>query len=256
MFKKIKPKRISDEIVEHIRDLILEGKLKPGDQLPPERELASRMGVSRPVVREAIIRLMDMGYLENLQGRGTFVRSITDHYMEDKAIHDLINKGITALPEIVEVRKIFETWAAATAALRATPKELAQMEEYLKEMEEAKDRGQLGHVADANFHLSISYATHNTLLIHLMNSIYEMIEKVTYEIGAKMYNDPKSYQDLYDQHLAIFTAIKNGDPDGAYIKMLDHMHYVETEIRKLVGKDTHLETPAYPLYKKGKPGIP
>ena len=251
MFKKIRPKRISDEIVEHIRDLVLEGKLKPGDQLPPERELASRMGVSRPVVREAIIRLMDMGYLENLQGKGTFVKSITGHYMKDRPIHDLLNRGVTVLPEIVEVRKIFETWAAATAALRATQDELAQMEEYLREMEEAKNRGELGHVADANFHLAISYATHNTLLIHLMNSIYEMIEKVTYEIGAKMYNDPRSYQDLLDQHVAIFQAIKEGDPDGAYIKMLNHMHYIETEIRKELGPSSDLKAPAYPLYKKG-----
>lgn len=251
MFKKIRPKRISDEIVEHIRDLILEGKLKPGDQLPPERELAGKMGVSRPVVREAIIRLIEMGYLENLQGRGTFVKSITDHYMRDRPIHDLLNRGAMVLPEIVEVRKIFETWAAATAALRATQEELDQMEEYLKEMEEAKNRGELGHVADANFHLSISYATHNTLLIHLMNNIYEMIEQVTYEIGAKMYNDPQSYQDLFDQHLAIFQAIKNRDPDGAYIKMLNHMHYIETEIRKHLGSLPHLQAPAYPLYKKG-----
>ncbi len=251
MFKKIRPKRISDEIVEQIRELILGGSLKPGDRLPPERELAMEMGVSRPVVREAIIRLIEMGYLENLQGKGTFVRSITEHYLEDRPIHDLINRA-TALPEIVEVRKIYETWSAATAALRATPKELAQMEEYLGEFEEAKNKGELGHVADANFHLSISYATHNTLLVHLINSIYEMVEKVTYEIGAKMYNDPHSYQDLFDQHLAIFMAIKAKDPDKAYIKMLSHMHYIEEEIRKSIGNASGLEMPAYPLYRKGQ----
>ncbi len=250
MFKKIRPKRISDEIVEHIRELILDGKLKPGDQLPPERELALKMGVSRPVVREAIIRLIDMGYLENLQGRGTFVRSITDDYIKNPPIHDLLNKGAMALPEIVEVRKIFETWAAATAALRATHRELEQMEEYLREMEDAKNRGELGHVADANFHLAISYATHNTLLIHLMNSIYEMIEQVTYEIGVKMYNDPQSYQDLFDQHVAIFEAIKDKDPDGAYIKMLNHMHYIETEIRRQLKGTTRFQASVYPLYRK------
>ena len=251
MFKKIHPRRISDEIVKQIQELILGGRLKPGDRIPPERELAMEMGVSRPVVREAIIRLVESGYLENQQGRGTFVRSITESYAEDRPIHDLLNRGAMALCEIVEVRKIFETWAAAAAALRATPEETAQMQEYLNEMEVAKDCGELGHVADANFHLSISYATHNTLLIHFMNSIYGMVEKVTYEIGAKMYRDPHSYQDLFDQHVEIFEAIRSKDPDEAYIKMLSHMYYIEKEIGKIIGGDYPLETPAYPLYKKG-----
>jgi len=113
-----------------------------------------------------------------------------------------------------------------------------------------KNRGELGHVADANFHLAISYATHNTLLIHLMNSIYQMIEKVTYEIGAKMYTDPHSYQDLFDQHVEIFEAIESRDPDAAYIKMLNHMYYIEKEIRKLVGNQAGFEKPAYPLHKR------
>ena len=110
-------------------------------------------------------------------------------------------------------------------------------EEYLREMEEAKNRGELGHVADANFHLAISYATHNTLLIHFMNSIYGMVEKVTYEIGAKMYQNPHSYQDLFDQHVEIFEAIRAKDPDAAYIKMLNHMYYIEREIRNVVIED-------------------
>jgi DNA-binding GntR family transcriptional regulator len=66
-----------------------------------------------------------------------------------------------------------------------------------------------------------------------------------------LYNDPQSYQDLYDQHLAIFKAIKERDPDGAYIKMLNHMHYIETEIKRQIGDHPKLRHLAYPLYKKG-----
>ena len=236
LFRRIRPKKISDEIVEHVKELILSGQLKPGDRLPSERELAETMGVSRPVLREAISRLVAMGYLENIQGKGTFVLSLAGDYMEEGGLQDFVKKGVYVLPRVVEVRKILETWSAATAAERATHEEIAQMEEYLREMEEAKKRGEIGYVADANFHSAISYATHNPLLIHIMNSIYEMIERVTYEIRSRMYTDPTSHEDLFNQHMAIFEAIKGKDPDRAYKCMLEHMEYVEREVQKIVGE--------------------
>ncbi len=250
MFKKIKPKKISDEIVEQIKDLILQGKLKPGDKLPPERELASTMGVSRPVIREAISKLVAMGYLENRWSKGTFVLPITEGGFEEKPILDFLKKGIEALPEIVEVRKILETWAAATAALRATEEEIQQMREYLEEMEEAKNRGEIGYIADANFHSAISYATHNTLLIHIMNNIYQMIEKVSFEVRSRMYKDPQSHEDLYRQHKAIFDAIVERNSEKAYKAMMEHMKYIEKEVAKILKeekKDYDYERPIYPF---------
>ncbi len=245
LFKKIRPKRVSDEVFKQIMDLILTGKLKPGDRLPPERELAERLGVSRPVVREAISRLVAKGYLDNIQGSGTYVRSITEPYIEETAIQDFLKKGKEALPQVVEVRRILETWSAATAAVRATEKELKQMEEYLREFEEATKQGKLASSADAHFHLCIAYATHNTLLIHLMDSIFNMIERVTYEIGLRTYRDPDSYTHLYIQHLEIFKAIKERDSELAYLNMLRHMMYVEKEIRKML--EVEREAPVYPF---------
>ncbi len=91
MFQKIKPKRISDEIFEQIRKLIVEGKLRPGDKLPPERELATQMGVSRPTLREAINKLEARGLLEQKQGGGTFVKSLGDETL-DFAFEEYANK--------------------------------------------------------------------------------------------------------------------------------------------------------------------
>ncbi len=238
MFKRIRPKRISDEICEQIAHLILSGKLKPGDKLPPERELAQKLGVSRPVLREAISRLIAKGYLEIIQGSGTYVRSsIADGILEESAFQDFLRKGVGILPEVVEVRKILETWAAAAAAKRATSEELDQMREYLSEFEEAAKKGRLAHVADANFHLAIAYASHNVLLMHLMDSIYNLIEKVTYEVGLKIYRDPDAYMKLFNQHRAIYDAVASKDPELAYVRMMEHMIYVERCIREAVGRD-------------------
>ncbi|MCB4204241.1 FadR family transcriptional regulator [Deferribacterales bacterium Es71-Z0220] len=234
VFKKIKPKKISDEIYEQIKELILTGKLKPGEKLPPERELATTLGVSRPSIREALQKLEAQGFLEQIQGDGTYVKVATseafDSFLEEFARKD------NAIFDLMEVRRILETWAAYTAAERADEKEIAQMQEYLNEMKDAKDYGQIGYIADANFHSTISYATHNVLLIHIMNNIYEWIEKVSYEVRSRMYTDEKSHEELFNQHSAIFNAIKDGKPLAAYNAMNLHMDYIVKELNKVFKK--------------------
>jgi GntR family transcriptional repressor for pyruvate dehydrogenase complex len=234
VFQKIKPKKISDEIYEQIKELILTGKLKPGEKLPPERELAASIGVSRPSLREALQKLEAKGFLEQIQGDGTYVKSATsdsfDGFLEEFAKKD------NAIFDLMEVRRILETWAAYTAAERATDKEIAQMQEYLNEMKDAKDYGQIGYIPDANFHSTISYATHNVLLIHIMNNIYEWIEKVSFEVRSRMYTDEKSHEELFNQHSAIFNAIREGKPLAAYNAMNLHMDYIVKELNKVFKK--------------------
>ena len=232
MFQKIKPKRISDEIFEQIRKLIVEGKLRPGDKLPPERELAAQMGVSRPTLREAINKLEARGLLEQRQGGGTFVKSLGNETF-DFAFEEYANKK-DAIVDLMEVRKILETWAAYTAAERITDEELRQLEQYLKEMEEALKKGKIGYDSDADFHSTISYATKNIFLIHIMNTIYQWIEKISYEVRSRLYNDYYKHDLLFKQHKAIYIAIKNQDGLEAYSAMLSHMNYVMDSVKKIV----------------------
>jgi len=232
MFQKIKPKRISDEIFEQVRKLIVEGKLKPGDKLPPERELASQMGVSRPTLREAIHKLEARGLLEQRQGGGTFVKSLGNETL-DFAFEEYANKK-DAIVDLMEVRKILETWAAYTAAERITDEELKHLEQYLKEMEEALKKGKIGYDSDADFHSTISYATKNIFLIHIMNTIYQWIEKISYEVRSRLYNDYYKHDLLFKQHKAIYIAIKNKDGLEAYSAMLSHMNYVMDSVKKIV----------------------
>lgn len=231
VFQKIKAKKISDEICEQIKNLILSGKIKPDEKLPPERDLSSSLGVSRPSLREAFQKLEAQGFLEQIQGDGTYVRSITKDSLNNM-IQEFSKKD-DAIFDLMEVRRILETWAAYVAAERATPEEIKQMSEYLAEMKEAKDYGQIGYIPDANFHSTISYSTHNVLLVHIMNNIYEWIEKVSYEVRSRMYKDPESHKDLFEQHTAIFEAIKDRHPVRAYNAMNAHMDYIVKELKKI-----------------------
>jgi len=231
MFQKIKPKRISDEIYFQIRDLILNGELKPGQKLPPERELAESMGVSRPSLREALNKLVAQGYLEQVQGGGTYVKSITAASI-DNAIEEFVKRD-DAIFDLMEVRKILETWAAYKAAERATDKEISNMFEFLEEMRVAKEQGYIGHISDANFHFAISHATHNVLLIHVMNNIYQWIERVSYEIRSRMYKEPDSHELLFKHHTDVYEAIKSRNPELAYSKMLVHMEYIHEELHNI-----------------------
>ncbi len=113
-----------------------------------------------------------------------------------------------AIVDLMEVRKILETWAAYAAAERITNEELRQLEQYLKEMEEALKEGQIGYDSDADFHSTISYATKNIFLIHIMNTIYQWIEKISYEVRSRLYNNYYKHDLLYKQHKAIYIAIK------------------------------------------------
>lgn len=235
MFQKIKPKKISDEVYNQIKSIILSGKLKPGEKLPPERELASELGVSRTSLREAIQRLDAQGFIYQVHGGGTFVKTITNGIL-DSAIEEFVKRD-EAIFDLMEIRKILETWGAYAAAERATDDEIKSMEKFLNEMLLAKERGEIGHLSDANFHLAISHATHNVMLIHLMKNLFYWIEKVSYEVRSRMYTNPESHADLYKQHTEVFNAIVERNPEKAYSKMLTHMEYIVGELNRIFKKN-------------------
>ncbi|WP_022851670.1 FadR/GntR family transcriptional regulator [Limisalsivibrio acetivorans] len=232
-FQKIKPKRVSDEIYRQLKEMILTGELNPDEKLPSERELAVQMGVSRPSLREALQKLEAQGFLEQIQGDGTYVKSVTAPLIAP-AFTELIKRD-DAIFDLMEIRKHLETWSARAAAERATEEEIAQMHEYLEEMRMAKEHGEVGHISDANFHSVISYATHNVFLVHVMNNIYEWIEKVSYEVRSRLYTSPEDHNELFRQHSCIFESISRKDPDAAYDCMVEHMNYIFTKLEKIFG---------------------
>ena len=126
-FKPIKQEKISTKIVEQIKSLITKGDLKPGDALPPERELIALLNVSRPSLREALNTLATMGFLEITQRHRTIVKSLTSARITEP-IHQLLKEDLRTVFELIEVRKAIETFSAYNAAKRATPNDIANLE--------------------------------------------------------------------------------------------------------------------------------
>ena len=231
MFNSIKHTKISEDIANQIKRLIIDGELKPGDQLPPERELIKQLGVSRPSLREALNALAAMGFLEVRQAKRTFVRSITSKLLEDP-LALLIKADTQKIFDLIEVRKAIETWGAYHAAQKASSEDIEQLGTIISEMKRAFEEGRSWEKQDADFHMAIAKATHNTIQMHIMSAIYDLLR----ESVAKIFTDPKKVKKLYQQHYQIFSAIKNHSPDKARERTLEHLNYVESEVKKATGQ--------------------
>jgi GntR family transcriptional repressor for pyruvate dehydrogenase complex len=232
-FRPIQAKKIYEEIVEQIRQLIENGSLKPGDKLLSERELAEKLQVSRASVREALRALEMMGFVEIKTGEGTFVKeSSTEGIIQPLAMFISIEKG--AFFEISEIRKIFETAAAHLAAERATPGDLAKIEENLERMKAAlaEDDSEKGEDSDAAFHFSIAEATQNSWLLRLLNTISDSFHKTVSAARRQLYMTPGHPRILIEQHTKIYKAIRDRNPDLAEKAMLEHLNFAEASMAK------------------------
>ena len=236
MFKTVKHTKISDEVVNQIKTLITEGRLKPGDRLPPERELIKQFGVSRPSLREALNSLVATGFLEVVQGNRTVVKSLVSGKIFEP-LDNLLKEDINTVFELIEVRKAIETWNAYFAAQRATSEDIAHLEEIIKTMKKSLGKGgPFPEKQDADFHLAITLATHNKIQAHIMYTLHDILKEW---IGK--YYDKLSETDLFDQHMGIVEAIKQKNSDLARAKIFQHLEYVESRVREGMESEKRLD---------------
>lgn len=229
--KPIKTKKIYEQIVEQIGLLVAEGQLKPGDRLPSERELVERFQVSRASIREAISALEMMGLIEVRSGEGTYIRQVNiDSVVAPLAWMLFIEKDTDL--ELYEVRKILEVQAAGLAAERAEDDEIRDMYEALEVMRVDLEKGRLGVEADHDFHFAIARATHNKILIRLMNTISDTMQKTLKTSLSILYENKGTPERLYQEHCSTYEAIKNHNVVEAQQLMLDHLVGVETILAK------------------------
>ncbi len=230
MFKAIKHTKVSEEIVNQIKNQISEGTLKPGDRLSPERELVKEFGVSRPSLREALNTLVAMGFLE-IKGKRTFIKSVASESVQNP-LSLLIKTDTQKIFDLIEVRKAMEAWGAFLAAQRATEEDIKQLGHIIEEMRKAFEEGRSWEKQDADFHLGIAQATHNTIQVHIMSTIYDLLR----ESVEKVFRDRSKVKKLLDHHYRIFSAIKNHSPDKARERTLEHLNYVDSEVKASAGK--------------------
>lgn len=229
--KPIKTKKIYEQIVDQIGKLVAEGQLKPGDRLPSERELVERFQVSRASIREAISALEMMGLIEVRSGEGTYIRQVNiDSVVAPLAWMLFIEKDTDL--ELYEARKILEVQAAGLAAERADDDELSEMFEALEIMRMDLQIQRLGEDADHHFHYAIARATHNKILIRLMNTISDTLRKTLISSRSRLYEDANTPERLYQEHYSLYQAIKNHNVVEAKQLMLAHLVGVETQLVK------------------------
>lgn len=231
MLKPIKPKRMSDQVFDQLKDLIFRGHLKPGEQLMSERELAQSLGVSRPTVREAINKLAAMHLIERRQGQGTFVNA-PESDADRNPLAAVINGYDVSLMDLLEVRLGLECNAVSLAALRATEEDVREIERSVQDMAKAFEAGNLGSDADITFHMAIAYATKNTVQIHIMKSLYDLLFYGIKENLQHLYKESMNTGKILQQHGDILNAIRQRDPDEAHSAMKRHITFVMDSFRE------------------------
>jgi GntR family transcriptional repressor for pyruvate dehydrogenase complex len=230
LFSPIKMERVADKIAAQLKKAIADGKLRVGDRLPPERDLAEQMGVSRPSVREAIQQLELIGLLESVQGGGTVVKSLTEKEFQTP-MEILLAEDKQKVIELTEVRGGMESWAARQAARNRTEDELARIQVCLEEMERDLKRGRIRAEVDVKFHTEIVAASHNTIFLHMMQSIYNLIIYSIRLYRERVFLTRQDQETLYHHHQEVFKAIQDRDPDAAEAAMGEHLRFVIKEYK-------------------------
>lgn len=228
-FEKIsKPHRTSREVLKQINNLISEEKLRPGDRLMGEREMAVELGVSRTTLREALRTMELLGWVEIKPGGGTFIR--------DAQLNEVISPLALALSveptrieELWETRITLEVECAGLAALRASEEDLQQISQALHDMQSKLEDLDAYAKADMRFHFLVTQAAHNSMMIRLLQTfvihIYELIKKA----GPLRFSHDIGGLCTIQEHISIYDAIVNHNAEEARILMRGHLEGSRSE---------------------------
>jgi GntR family transcriptional repressor for pyruvate dehydrogenase complex len=218
----VRSTRIYEEIVRQVRQLIAEGKLKSGDRLPPERELAEKFRVSRTSVREALRALQSRGLIQIRAGEGNYISDISvETLVEPLALVILPHRE--AVGELFEARRLLEPAIAALAARRATPEEIAEMERILEEQAREVVAGRTGVAQDAAFHAALAGSAHNRAIVRIVNALVDLLTQSREETLQTPGRPSRSHLD----HTKILAAVRQGDGPAAQRAVLEHLDAVE-----------------------------
>lgn len=224
VYKLIRASRLYEQIVQQIEESIVKGALKPGDQLPAERELAQRFGVSRTAVREAVKALREKGLVEAYSGRGTFITDGTTQAVRQSL--DLMFKlGPDGSIHLAEVRTILEPEIAALAAVRIQDSELATMREAVAVMDKAGQDPDAYIEADLDFHLALAEGAANPLILSLLDSIVGLLR----EQRLRIFKVPGGPERGQVHHKQILDAVERRDTQGARTAMRAHLEQVRED---------------------------
>ena len=235
-YRRIRPKKISDEIVDQVKALIKTGKLQPGEQLPPERTFADLFGVGRPALREALIHLEALGIVEIRKRQGVFVSNIGSSLVSDP-LRQVFREDCGMLPYLYEIRKDIEIAAVCLAAQRRTDDDLAAIFDPIDRMESNLEYGEFSIADDINFHMAIARATHNFLRVHITKHLFDISNECLERVRTRLGREAEDLSVVVKQHRCVFEAIRDKDVQRAGVEMGEHLAWVENQWLQLIGDD-------------------
>jgi GntR family transcriptional regulator, L-lactate dehydrogenase operon regulator len=232
--------RLVDQVIEQLLALVQARGLQAGQRLPAERQLAEELGVSRTSLREAIQKLGSQGVLASRRGDGTYLcASVPADWLQEAIgpLPGLIESDAHYRYDVLEARHALESSTAWLAAQRATPQDKARIQHCFDVMLAHQQSGHAEQAAwaDAQFHLAIAEASHNLVLVQLMQSLFAVLRSTMVRNRHDMFrhSTPQSLQVLSDQHRSLMQAILDGDAPRARSCIGDHIDHVRSTLQRM-----------------------
>lgn len=222
---KVRPLKLTEEIVEQIRSMIIEGKLRPGEQLPPERALAVLLGVGRSSLREALNSLETLGLVEIRKRQGVYVQSVVSPHVVDPMRH-LLEADRGSILELMELRRDLEVAAASQAARRRDTEDIGRLWDCYGRLAEAGGEQEAEMGLDRELHLAIAQTARNFLRVHMLRSFFDLSRDFLGRAVQHYCRDADHMTTVRLQHRSLVEAIAEGDPELARRRMNEHLTWV------------------------------
>ncbi len=242
MLRKLARETLAKQAARNLMAFIEAQDLKPGKVLPPETQLAANLGVSRPIIREALKSLAGQGIIEVVSGKGAVVKPL-DSQLLQVFFRRAMQLEPEAIIDLIELRKGIEVQAAALAAERRTPDELAKLAGIVATMRSHLHVPDLYVESDIAFHRLIASMTHNALMYYLVAAVRESIQETLHEDLLRQQAD-EQLERVQLGHEAILAALEQGDAVAAGRAMA--AHFDDAVMSLLCGTINHITTPATP----------
>lgn len=237
-FQPVQPEKLSRAVVRQIEQLILRGILRPGERLPPERDLAEKLNVSRPSLREAISELQERGLLMTKAGSGVYIADVLGSAFSE-ALIELFSSHEEAVFDYLAFRRDLEGIAAERAARLASATDLKVINHAYERMAKADKRAGAQKEAelDAAFHMSIIEASNNVVMLHMMRSIFDLLKEGVFYNRARIFQQNTTREELLGQHRAINDALQERNPAGARLAVENHLNFVNAALADQIKSD-------------------
>jgi GntR family transcriptional regulator, transcriptional repressor for pyruvate dehydrogenase complex len=228
MYQHLQTSRLYEQLAQQIKDRIISDKLKVGDRLPNEYELAEQYGVSRTVVREAMKTLAKEGLVQVRPGRGTFVVSGMHQAVKDSINTLMLLDKADDWRELIEVRELLEPGIAFLAAERAESQDVECMQKAVEIMDSAMQDSDAYITADNTFHQALARATRNEILVTLVEPIVGLLTVQR----KRIFDVKEGPQRGQYHHKRILEAVRTHDPEKARLASIEHLSMVRDASRK------------------------